>query len=70
MTLVSGRRRARFASIGATLLLFGSTAAFAAGEVLPYPETPFKGKIGPTRETSVTAWPEQPKAPAARPMSS
>jgi len=67
MTLVSGRRRARFASIGATLLLFGSTAAFAAGEVLPYPETPFKGKIGPTRETSVTAWPEQPKAPAGAP---
>src|SRR4051794_30030560 len=68
MTAASVRRRPRLASIAAALLLFGSTAALAAGEVaLPYPEAPFKGKIGPTRETSVTAWPEQPRAPAGAP---
>jgi arylsulfatase len=54
-------------AIACGLLLVGATPAQAAGDQLPYPETPFKGKIGPTRETSVTAWPEQPKAPPGAP---
>jgi arylsulfatase len=54
------------AAVAVTLWLAASTA-LAAEIALPYPETPFKGKIGPTRESSVTAWPEQPKAPAGAP---
>src|SRR5262245_60884046 len=61
------RRRVRFAPLAGIFMMVAASAAWAAGDVLPYPETPFKGKIGPTRETSVTAWPEQPKAPAGAP---
>src|SRR4051794_16744606 len=67
MKAISRRRRPRFASIAGALLLFGSTTALAAGEALPYPETPFKGKIGATRDTSVTDWPQLPKPPAGAP---
>jgi arylsulfatase A-like enzyme len=70
MTINAVRRLARWACL-ATLacptLAVASDAATAAEIAIPYPETPFKGKIGPTRETSVTAWPEQPKAPAGAP---
>jgi len=52
--------------IAATLSLAASTA-LAAEVAIPYSETPFKGKIGATRETSVTDWPQQPKAPAGAP---
>src|SRR5581483_5326820 len=53
--------------IGTLLLLLGMGAALAADISLPYPETPFKGKIGATRAQSVTDWPQQPKAPAGAP---
>ncbi len=60
-----GLAAGRFA-VAAMLSLAASTS-LAAEVAIPYPEAPFKGKIGPTRETSVTAWPEQPKAPAGAP---
>ena len=64
----SRQRAMRLAPLAGILLMLGASGAWAAAEVsIPYPETPFKGKIGPTRETSVTAWPEQPKAPAGAP---
>jgi arylsulfatase len=59
--LVAGR------IVAAGMLSLAASTSLAAGVALPYPETPFKGKIGATRETSVTAWPEQPRAPAGAP---
>ena len=65
--IARGRARYRLAPLAGMAMMLGASTAWAAGETLPYPEAPFKGTIGPTRETSVTAWPEQPKAPAGAP---
>src|ERR1700759_5360333 len=67
MTITVGRGVARLLLLAVLALGVGVNAGAAADVSIPYPETPFKGKIGPTRETSVTAWPEQPKAPAGAP---
>ncbi len=70
------RRRPR-AGVKKRLALFGATAtaalalfagaALAQDNVLPKPQAPFAGKIGPTRESSTPSWPEQPKAPKGAP---
>jgi arylsulfatase len=52
------------------LIVLGITAvpaASVAADVLPRPETPFKGKIGLTAKESVPDWPQPARAPKGAP---
>jgi arylsulfatase len=54
--------------LAATCVLMGlSAVAVSAQNALPYPESPFTGKVGPTTAQSVPGWPQQPKAPNGAP---
>jgi arylsulfatase A-like enzyme len=43
------------------LVLFISPGAVVAQEILPFPEPPMGGKVGPTMQESVHQWREQPR---------
>jgi hypothetical protein len=48
-------------AIGALLAL--SAGAIRAADVLPKPDSAFKGKIDPSRDKSSPDWPQRPSAP-------
>jgi hypothetical protein len=59
-------------TIGQTIVVLAglaamSAAAMRAADVLPKPDSPFKGKIDPSRDKSSSEWPRRPGASKGAP---